>query len=100
MQGTYNIIDNSNQYAHIVGNGTNSDKRSNAHTLDWQGNAWFAGDVYVGSTSGTNKDEGSVKLVKNGDTELILTSSTAGSTKKFRITIDDNGVLTTEEVSK
>ena len=100
VQGTYNIIDNSNQYAHIVGNGTNSDKRSNAHTLDWQGNAWFAGDVYVGSTSGTNKDEGSVKLVKNGDTELILTSSTAGSTKKFIITIDDNGVLTTEEVSK
>lgn len=39
-------------------------------------------------------------VVKNGDTELILTSSTAGSTKKFRITIDDNGVLTTEEVSE
>lgn len=48
-------------YAHIVGNGTSS-KRSNAHTLDWDGNAWFAGDVYVGSTSGTNKDDGSVRL--------------------------------------
>jgi hypothetical protein len=30
--------------------------------LDWDGNAWFAGDVYVGSTSGTNKDSGSKKL--------------------------------------
>ena len=49
-------------YVRIVGNGNSDDKRSNAHTLDWQGNAWFAGDVYVGSTSGTNKDNGSVRL--------------------------------------
>ena len=34
----------------------------NAHTLDWDGNSWFAGDVYVHSTSGTNKDAGSKKL--------------------------------------
>lgn len=31
-------------YAHIVGNGVNG-ARSNAYTLDWDGNAWFAGDV-------------------------------------------------------
>ena len=59
-QGKYNIS-NSN-LAHIVGNGTSS-KRSNAHTLDWDGNAWFSGDIYVGSTSGTDKDDGSKKLV-------------------------------------
>lgn len=53
--------DSGGVYAHIVGNGTDN-SRSNAHTLDWSGNAWFAGDVYVGSTSGTNKDDGSVKL--------------------------------------
>jgi hypothetical protein len=47
--------------AHIVGNGKWS-VPSNAHTLDWEGNAWFAGDVYVGSTNGTNKDAGSKKL--------------------------------------
>lgn len=47
VQGKYNTIDNDNKYAHIVGNGTGTDteKRSNAHTLDWDGNAWFAGDV-------------------------------------------------------
>lgn len=39
------------EYAHIVGNGTSEDERSNAHTLDWDGNAWYAGDVYVGGTS-------------------------------------------------
>ena len=62
-EGKFNIEDTENKYTHIVGNGTN-DKRSNAHTLDWSGNAWFAGDVYVGSTSGKNKDNGSVKLAK------------------------------------
>lgn len=59
VQGKYNIEDTTS--AHIVGNGT-ADNKSNAHTLDWSGNAWFAGDVYTGSTSGTNKDEGSKKL--------------------------------------
>lgn len=57
-------------YSHIVGNGTSDTERSNAYTLDWEGNAWFAGDVYVHSTSGTNKDDGSVRLV----TEDQLTS--------------------------
>lgn len=60
VQGKFNI---ENDYcAHIVGNGSFSGS-SNAHTLDWDGNAWFAGDVYVGSTSGVNKDSGSKKLV-------------------------------------
>ena len=59
VQGKFNIADTTS--AHIVGNGSPS-KRSNAHTLDWSGNAWFAGDVYTGSTSGTNKDEGSKVL--------------------------------------
>ena len=60
VQGIYNIEDTTS--AHIVGNGGDNYSRSNAHTLDWQGNAWFAGDVYTGSTSGTNKDEGSKVL--------------------------------------
>jgi hypothetical protein len=31
---------------------------------------------------------------------IILKSSTSGSKKKFRITVDDNGVLTTKEVTE
>ena len=61
VQGKFNIEDAESKYAHIVGNGSNSE-RSNSHTLDWDGNAWYAGDVYVGSTSGVNRDEGSKKL--------------------------------------
>lgn len=86
VQGKYNIADTTS--AHIVGNGSDSSNRSNAHTLDWNGNAWFAGDVYTGSTSGTNKDDGSVKLPvvysgttaptndigKNGDLYVLLDS--------------------------
>ena len=79
VQGKYNVEDEVNKYAHIVGNGTGVDKRSNAHTLDWKGNAWFAGTV-----------EG---------TALILKSSTSGSTKRFKITVDDTGMLSAEELT-
>lgn len=66
VQGKFNIPDNNSVYAHIVGNGDNAGDLSNAHTVDWHGNAWYAGDVYVGSTSGTNRDEGSKKLASEG----------------------------------
>ena len=49
VQGKYNVKDPDGIYAHIVGNGTGDPYRSNAHTLDWDGNAWFAGKVTVGA---------------------------------------------------
>lgn len=92
VQGEYNVEDDSTvsplkrgNYAHIVGNGISIDARSNAHTLDWSGNAWFAGDVYVGSTSGTNKDGGSKKLIKEGDAGLLPTVTTADNGKFLRV---------------
>jgi len=54
VQGKYNIEDavgNSCVYAHIVGNGTADNARSNAHTLDWSGNAWYAGKVSAGTVA-------------------------------------------------
>ena len=75
VQGQYNIEDTTNTYAHIVGNGTAEAKRSNAHTLDWNGNAWFAGDITVG----TNK----TKLVTAKDAVFensISMGRTSGST--------------------
>ena len=54
VEGEFNAIptsavaDKRSGYAHIVGNGTSNTARSNAHTLDWDGNAWFAGHVSVG----------------------------------------------------
>jgi len=51
VQGKNNIEDNNNKYAHIVGNGQDYEHPSNAHTIDWQGNGWFQGNVKVGGTS-------------------------------------------------
>lgn len=49
VQGRYNVADS--QYAHIVGNGDDETNRSNAHTLDWNGNTWFAGDITCGENN-------------------------------------------------
>ena len=79
VQGRYNIEDSASKYAHIVGNGTDDANRSNAHTIDWSGNAWFAGTV-----------EG---------TAIIVKSSTSGSSKKFKITVDNSGTISATEVT-
>ena len=86
VQGRYNVEDpgTNGMYAHIVGNGTDDDKRSNAHTLDWSGNAWFAGRVEGTEIEG-NLFEGNY---------IILKSTTSGSYKRFKITVDDTGTLT------
>lgn len=68
VQGTYNIPIDDNTTIHIVGNGTSNENRSNAHIIEDTGNAWFAGEVYVGSTSGTDWDDGCKKLIHTGDT--------------------------------
>ena len=43
--GRYNIEDNDDTYSVIIGNGTNDNNRSNALTVDWQGNVKAAGSV-------------------------------------------------------
>lgn len=113
VQGKRNIEDKNGEYSHIVGNG-NSLKASNAHTLDWKGNAWYAGDVYVGSTSGTNKDEGSKILVTREKVEAgfgeltklvgeeldkkLYAPTTAQPGQIVRVkSVDENGVITETE---
>lgn len=53
VQGKFNIDDTECVYTHIVGWGTADSKRKNIHTLDTEGNAWFAGGVTVGSDKKT-----------------------------------------------
>lgn len=98
VQGKYNISDATS--LDIIGNGADDDNRSNAYTLDASGNAWYSGDVYVGSTSGTNKDSGSVKLAKITDIPTKtsdLTNNGDGTTGSKYITNSD---LNTELESK
>lgn len=81
-QGKYNVKDTENKYAHIVGNGKSDTERSNAHTLDWNGNAWFAESVEA-PTIYTN--------------QVVLLSP---NNKKFALKVNDDGTLYTEEVSE
>ena len=76
VQGQYNIKDTNDTYAHIVGNGTSTSQRSNAHTLDWAGNAWFAGTV---------------------DTKALILASPNGT--RFSITIENDGTLKATEIT-
>lgn len=50
VQGKFNIKDTAGDYAHIVGWGTGAGREKNIHTLTTDGDAWFAGDVYIGSS--------------------------------------------------
>ena len=68
VQGKYNIEDKTNKYAHIVGNGYRDelnykDYRSNAYTLDWKGNAWYAGKLSQEGMPTDNKDLTNKKYV-------------------------------------
>ena len=72
-QGKCNVEDAEGRYAHIVGNGRDIHNRSNAHTLDWDGNAWFAGDVYVG---GKSQDDAE-KLVKESAIPEVIEDALA-----------------------
>ena len=63
VEGKFNVEDTANKYAHIVGNGTSKTARKNAHTLDWDGNGWFAGNVSVEGTPTNNKDLTTKKYV-------------------------------------
>ena len=101
VQGKFNIASGTSDsivdsdYSHIVGNGTSDSAPSNAYTLTWSGVPWYQGRPQFG---GTAMDNGSQTVMANGDKEVILASSTANSTKKFKITVDDSGTISATEV--
>jgi hypothetical protein len=70
VQGKFNAEDAAGTYAHIVGNGTSDNNRKNAHTIDWDGNAWFSGTM-----------EG---------TAVILASPNG---TRYKVTVSDSGTL-------
>lgn len=51
------------------------------------------------TTKKANEDMVSRKVVIEGDKEIVLSSSTANSTKKFKITVDDSGTISATEVT-
>lgn len=84
VQGVANVVDSAGKYLHIVGNGqveaagapweydvvTGEQiaqvRRSNAHTLDWGGNAWFSGDLFVHGSSQTDTNAKRIPVTYSG----------------------------------
>lgn len=107
VQGKFNDLTDSSKYAHIVGNGTGEDelnedgtiktkKRSNAHTLDWDGNAWFAGKVTVGTdnkelVTKAYVDESIENIEIDVDTEISDTSTNPVQNKVIKQYVDNSG---------
>lgn len=77
VQGTYNLRDEDYKYLHIVGNGDSNSSRSNAHTIDKNGNGWFAGAV---------EGAGFILTAPNGT--------------KYKITVNNSGTLSTTIVEE
>ena len=89
VQGKYNIEDTANKYAHIVGNGDSDKKRANAHTLDWEGNAWYAGKLTQEGTPTEDKDLVTKKYV---DDSIPIRSFPVNDTTRTGAVVDVNNL--------
>lgn len=91
--GKYNIEDNQDEYVEIVGNGelpsgASQPTRSNARTLDWQGNETLAGDLIInGNTSVGQALQGIPDELSDLD-DVVITSPTNNQVLKYNSTTD------------
>lgn len=69
-------------YVEIVGNGTSSNAKSNARTLDWSGNEVLSGKLTVGAAPTANMDVTTKKYVDD-----------LGDSKQSTITISGTGLI-------
>ena len=79
-------------YLTIVGNGTSDTARSNAHTLDWYGNGWYAGKLKVGGIG--QDDESAKNVILEGETltlENVLNKvGVDNNTAEYELCYGDN----------
>ena len=82
--GEHNIADPSTNlatargtYVEIVGNGADTTHRSNARTLDWQGNEMLTGTLTIGGASGATLkvESGALKVSFDGGTTWLTVSA-------------------------
>ena len=69
IEGKYNLVDKEGKYLHIVGNGTSETDRSNAYTLDVNGNVYYAGTITCKSivTEGGSSSGDISELIEYGN---------------------------------
>lgn len=73
VQGKYNVPDIKEKYAHIVGGGSKGAEK-NIHTIDWQGNAEFAGDVIANGCD--EVPSVSLRKISEGENQNVFTTAT------------------------
>lgn len=98
VEGTANIEDAAGKYIHIAGNGSwNSGEavatRSNAYTLDWNGNGWFAGNVSIGAD---NKQLATEEFVNNAIDNIEIPEGFSGDYNDLtnRPCYEEQGLIT------
>lgn len=90
VQGKFNIPDKEWKYQHIVGNGTEDSVRCNAHTLSWEGNAWYQGSV---TSNGADYAEFFEWLDGNPDNEDRVGLLVTLDGEKIRLAETDDEIL-------
>lgn len=81
VMGKFNVEDDQDTYAFILGNGTADNARSNALTIDWSGNQALAGSITLGygGNDATTLTAAQLKtLISTGTTDQILTKTASG----------------------
>ena len=79
--GRWNEEDPNDVYALIVGNGSSASNRSNAFTVDWNGNLECAGNVEANGEQLATQAEAVKSITRNGDT--FTATMADGSTFTF-----------------
>ena len=85
-------------YVEIVGNGTSNNDRSNARTLDWQGNEAIAGSLTVGKGSASEATLTPTMVDSLRAFHIVETTLAINGTYTLKATVTD-GMVTYEWVS-
>lgn len=95
VQGRHNIEDTENKYLHIVGNGTSESKTNNAHTLDWEGNAWYQGQVQGTNLPHDTRVFEETSLTFNGNIEgkeIVTINYEVLPTSEFSVKLNESSM--------
>lgn len=99
--GKFNKADTENKYAHIVGGGTHftEDKRKNIHTLDWSGNAWFAGDITIANDGNELSVIAIANKASSAESEAHAANDNAANALEKAIAVDVKATAAAETAS-
>ena len=104
VQGKYNVEDTNGTYAHIVGGGTSNTNKKNIHTLDWNGNAVYSGDVKATDSEGNQVSLLDTKWKLQGNVTSNNTIALPNNFTELKVmtfkTNDDYPIAYTQTITK